>query len=227
MESRRIVISPHLDDAVLSSWHVLEAGDATVVTVFTAAPEAGTSGWWDRLTGSDDSPGRVRERVREDERAMSLAGSDYVHLDLLDEQYRRNGASPPVAEALAEHVSGAGEVYAPLGFFFSGDHELVREAVLGLRADTRLYADLPHAGFWGLPTWVNGRRGELDVDAAWRQRIAETGLDPSALTASVHALDDDAYERKLAAVRCYDTQFDALAREAPLEQLRWEVTWTR
>jgi len=227
MESRRIVISPHLDDAVLSCWHVLEAGGATVVTVFTGAPDAGTTGWWDRLTGSSDSPARVRERRREDERAMSLAGVGYAHLDLQDEQYRRNGASPPVTAALAEHLDGADEVYAPLGFFFSGDHELVREAVLALRANTRLYADLPHAGFWGLPSWVSGEEGELDIDAAWRQRILETGLDPSALTASVHALDDDAYERKLAAVRCYETQFKALAREAPLEQLRWEVTWTR
>src|SRR5215213_10264116 len=150
MESHRIVISPHLDDAVLSCWHVLEDGDATVVTVFTGAPAAATMGWWDKLTGSDDSPARVRERLREDERAMSLAGVGYVHLDLLDEQYRRNGASEPVAEALGEHVDGADEVYAPLGFLFSGDHELVRDAVLGLRGNTRLYADLPHAGLWGL-----------------------------------------------------------------------------
>src|SRR5215218_6837911 len=119
MGSRRVVVSPHLDDAVLSCWHLLEAGDATVVSVFTGVPEPGTSGWWDRLTGSDDSPGRVRERLREDERALSLAGASSVRLDLLDEQYRRNGASPPVAEALAEQLAGGDEVYAPLGLFLS------------------------------------------------------------------------------------------------------------
>jgi hypothetical protein len=227
MESRRVVISPHLDDAVLSCWHVLEAGNATVVSVFTAVPEAGTTGWWDKLTGSDDSRTRVGERLGEDDRAMALAGTASVRLDLLDEQYRRNGATPPVAEALAEHLLDASEVYAPLGLFFSHDHELVRQAALGLRADTRLYADHPHAGIFGLPSWVDGRQGDLDVDAAWRHRMADAGLEPKALEPTVHVLDDHAFERKLAAVGSYSTQTPALAREAPLEQLRWEVTWTR
>jgi LmbE family N-acetylglucosaminyl deacetylase len=228
MGSRRVVVSPHLDDAVLSCWHVLEAGDATVVTVFTGVPEAGGSGWWDKLTGSDDSAARIRERLLEDERALSLAGAESVHLNLLDEQYRGNGASPPVAEALAVQLADDDEVYAPLGLFLSGDHGLVREAALELRADLRLYADHPHAGVWGLPSWVTGDRtsSELDVDSAWRQRMTEAGLDPSTLTAAVHALDDGAFERKLAAVRAYATQIPALEREAPLAQLRWEVTWT-
>jgi hypothetical protein len=64
------------------------------------------------------------------------------------------------------------------------------------------------------------------VDGAWRQRMTEAGLDPSTLTPAVHALDDGAFERKLAAVRTYATQIPALEREAPLGQLRWEVTWT-
>src|SRR4051812_3102072 len=122
MESRRVVISPHLDDAVLSCWHVLDGGEATVISVFTGVPDAGTTGWWDKLTGTDDSPARVRERLREDERAMSLPAAPPTPLDPLDEQYRHNGATPPVAEALAEHVADADEVYAPLGLFFSSDH---------------------------------------------------------------------------------------------------------
>jgi LmbE family N-acetylglucosaminyl deacetylase len=229
MGSRRIVVSPHLDDAVLSCWHLLENANTTVVTVFTALPEPGTSGWWDKLTGADDSRARVRERLAEDQRAMSLTGASSVHLDLLDEQYRRNGAAPPVAEALAEHVEGADAVYAPLGVWLSEDHELVRDATLGLRADVRFYADHPHAAIWGLPSWVTGDGGPpgLDVDAAWRQRMTEAGLNPEALTPAVHPLDDAALERKLAAVNAYATQLAALEREAPLHQLRWEVTWTR
>lgn len=227
MGSHRVVISPHLDDAVLSCWHVLEAGDATVVSVFTAVPEDGATGWWDKLTGTDDSPARVRERLSEDERAMALAGAPAIRLDLLDEQYRRNGATPPVAEALAEHVAEADEVYAPLGLFFTADHAVVRDAAFALRADTLLYADHPHVGLFGLPSWVSGEPAALDVDAAWRERMTEAGLDPSALMPTVHALDDAAFERKLAAVSSYATQTGALEREAPFDQLRWEVTWTR
>jgi len=224
-----VVVSPHLDDAVLSCWHVLEAGGATVVTVFAGVPGPGTHGWWDRLTGSDDSAARVRERLREDDAALGLAAASSVRLELLDEQYRRNGALPRVAEALAEQLREADQVYAPLGLFLNADHALVREAALELRKDALLYADHPHAGIWGLPDWVTGDGGaaELDVDAAWRYRMVEGGLDPDALRATVTPLDGEAFERKLAAVGAYRTQVAALEREAPLDQLRWEVTWTR
>ena len=227
MGSLRVVLSPHLDDAVLSCWHALD--DATVVTVFAGVPDEGTAGWWDSLTGSHDSAARVRERHREDDDALALAGASSVRLDLLDEQYRVNGASPGVASALADHVREADEVYAPLGLFLGDDHRLVRQAALGLRDDIVLYADQPHAGLWGLPGWVTGQNGatELDVDAAWRHRMTEAGLEPEALRPDVHTLDDDALERKLAAVRTYRTQVAALEREAPFDQLRWEVTWTR
>src|SRR6266511_2693747 len=113
MGSRSLVLSPHPDDAVLSCWHVIEGGDATVVTVFAGVPEPGTSGWWDRLTGATDSPARMRERLKEDTEALALAGASALSLDLLDEQYRRNGSVPAVAEALADHLRGADAVYAP------------------------------------------------------------------------------------------------------------------
>src|SRR3954452_19562154 len=191
MGSRRVVLSPHLDDAVLSCWHVLEAGEATVVSVFAGVPDQGESGWWDRLTLGNDSAGRVRERIREDESALDLAGAEAVRLELLDEQYRRNGASPGVTAALAGHVRDADEVYAPLGLFLSMDHELVRDAALELRNQLVLYADHPHAGIWGLPGWVTGddKDPELDVEGAWRYRMTEAGLEPDALRPAVHALD--------------------------------------
>lgn len=225
MGSRTVVLSPHLDDAVLSCWHVLN--EATVVSVFAGVPDPGTAGWWDSLTGGADSPVRMRERHREDALALALAGAVPRRLGLLDEQYRRNGASLPVAELLADHVRDADKVYAPLGLFLGDDHRLVRQAALELRPDTILYADHPHAGIWGLPAWVTGdeEATELDVDAAWRQRMVEAGLEPERLASAVHELDGEAFERKLAAVHAYGTQVAALEREAPLEQLRWEVTW--
>src|SRR4051794_35229184 len=100
MDSRKVVVSPHLDDAVLSCWHVLQDGEATVVTVFAGVPEPGTRGWWDRLTGSDDSAARMRERLREDDAALGLGGATPLRLDLLDEQYRSNGAAPGIAAEL-------------------------------------------------------------------------------------------------------------------------------
>jgi LmbE family N-acetylglucosaminyl deacetylase len=228
MDSRVVVLSPHLDDAVLSCWHLLEGGDALVVNVFGGEPQPGVAGWWDGLTSATSSADRVRERHREDAEALALAGASSVTLDLLDEQYR-NGDVPAAADSLADHVRDAGVVYAPAGFFIGVDHQLVRNAAFELRPDARIYADQPHAGIWGLPPWVTGGGGggSLDVDAAWRQSMRDAGLDLDAWQAEVHALDDSAFARKLEAVRCYGTQLEALEREAPLEQLRWEVAWTR
>jgi LmbE family N-acetylglucosaminyl deacetylase len=224
--SQTVVISPHLDDAVLSCWHLLEG--STVVNVFTGLPEPGTVGWWDTLTGSSDSVERMHERRAEDAEALGLAGAEAVALGLLDEQYRANGRPPAVADALAGRLPAAAEIFVPLGIFLSADHALVRDAARELRGDVRLYADHPHAGIWGLPGWVTGRAEAtaLDVEGAWRSNMVAAGLDPDALRPHVHELDDDSFERKLAAVRTYRTQVAALECEAPFEQLRWEVTWT-
>ena len=58
------ILSPHLDDAVLSCWHVLEGPEqARVINVFTADPPPGTPPpWWDRLTGASD-PRRANARA--------------------------------------------------------------------------------------------------------------------------------------------------------------------
>ena len=60
--SALVLLSPHLDDAVLSCWHVLSSSaDVVVLNVFTAIPPAGTqTPRWDRVTGSDDSADRMR-----------------------------------------------------------------------------------------------------------------------------------------------------------------------
>jgi hypothetical protein len=134
-----------------------------------------------------------------------------------------------VAEAIAEHARDADAVYAPLGVMLSRDHTLVRDSAFALRDDVRIYADHPHAGIWGLPGWVTGDRGAagLDVGTAWRQGMLDAGLDPEALRPTVEALAGETFESRLAAVHAYATQLGALEREAPLDQLRWEATWTR
>lgn len=228
MTGGTVVLSPHLDDAVLSCWHVLAGrADVTVINVFAGVPESGQTGSWDCLTRATDSAVRVRERLAEDAEALGIAGVASVNLDLLDSQYRGFGPPPPVAEALAEPLRDAERVYAPAAPYPVPDHVVVLAAACQLRPDAALYADLPHAAIYGLPEWVTGEpERDLDVAAFWRCRLAESGLDPMAVTGRVHRLDDAAFERKLQAVRCYRTQVAAVACEAPLERLRWEVTWT-
>src|SRR4051794_27565794 len=86
---RCVVLSPHLDDAVFSAWHVLSAtGDVLVVTVFAGVPEAGFVTALDRARGGQESAAVVARRRLEDRAALGLAGRAPVHLDLLDVDYR-------------------------------------------------------------------------------------------------------------------------------------------
>jgi LmbE family N-acetylglucosaminyl deacetylase len=230
---RVAVLSPHFDDAVLSCWHVLSApGPVAVVNVFAAAPPDGCPlGWWDERTGATDSTVRARERAREDEAALALAGRRPTNLDLLEVQYRREPASVDVvAERIAREVHGSDVLYAPAVLGAHDDHALVRDAALRLGSEgvrLRLYADLPHGLSRGWPTWV-AVDGRAEVDAAWARALAEAVHEGEALHPYVHELTAGAQRRKLEAVRAYRTQLgelDAMAF-APLHRsLRYEVVW--
>ena len=113
------ILSPHLDDAVLSCWQLLDGpGDVTVVNVFTASPPAGTPApWWDSATGAVDPVERMRERREEDARALALAGRVSLDLGLLDHQYRRSRfAGKTVVECLEETLDPDITLYAPGAF---------------------------------------------------------------------------------------------------------------
>jgi LmbE family N-acetylglucosaminyl deacetylase len=221
------IVSPHLDDAVLSCWHLLAGpGDVRVINLFTGVPEGGL-GAWDRRTGSQDSTQRMRERLAEDRAALRATGRPALNVGLLDHQYRDGGAPSVALERL---VDPRGVVYVPVAFGGHPDHVAARDAGLALReegVDVRLYADLPHAAAAGWPRWLTGPAGRpmLRPDGGWRPALGDAGIDPDAATAEVRRLDAAAFGRKLGALHCYVTQLPALVDFAPLEALRLEVTW--
>lgn len=237
-DARIVVLSPHLDDAVLSCWHLLDSNAAvTVVNVFTGSPPPGTAGWWDELTGAGDPIERMRERCEEDRRALALAGRSAVALELLDAQYRRE--PPPVAELVerfrAAMPSGA-LMHAPAAMMRHPDHLLVRDAAIELARQgwpLALYADLPHAIEHGWPAWVTGEPSPPpgpDVGVAWNEVLADAGLAPERLVPRVCPLDARARERKLRALAAYETQRRGLDEIAfvPVDDpraLAWEVSW--
>ena len=233
-----VVLSPHLDDAVLSCWHVLEGRDpVTVVNVFTGSPPRGTDPpWWDRLTGARDPVQRMRERRAEDRRALARAGRSAVNLGFLDDQYGRlespAGRLPTRIAALLERDT---VIHAPAGLSRHPDHEIVRDVALDLaRSGWRvaLYADLPHGILDGWPAWVSGAPEPpgVDVGAEWNIALADAGLHPERLIPRVRPLGAAARDRKLEAIDEYRTQRRGLDELcfAPLEDpraLAFEVTW--
>jgi len=231
-----VVLSPHLDDAVLSAWSVLtHPGDVVVVNVFAGVPESCTPPRWDRVARATDSRELVRARIAEDEQALAIAGRKPVNLELLDRHYR-DGDPTDMRATLAAAIPAAARLHAPVGIGGHRDHQLVRNAALelGERAGIPvvLYAELPYAAYFGWPAWVTGDEPDphLDPEVDWEIALAATPVDRDRLVPDVVRLSDPAVADKRRAIRTYRTQFAALNR-GPIgvldhpSVLGFEVSW--
>ena len=232
------VLSPHLDDAILSCWHLLEgAGDVAVVNVFTGSPPPGTPAPpWDRLTGAQDPVVRMRERRAEDRRALAVVGRTAVDLGFLDAQYRTTEVSTGTLVTRLRVLLEPGTVlHAPAGLSGHPDHEIVRAAALELARDgwpVTLYADLPHGITRGWPEWVAcvAEAPGIHAGSDWAAVLAGSGLIVDRLVPRVRPLDALGRARKLRALAEYGTQRAALddLAFAPLADprvLAFEVSW--
>jgi hypothetical protein len=118
---RLLIVSPHLDDAVLSCWALLaRATPGDVLTVFAGAPIPSVRKRWDVAMGFSDSAESIRARRSEDDVAFAGTGHRRSHMELLDSQYVDGGRGPRDAEALAARLrewmdAGAGCIALPAG----------------------------------------------------------------------------------------------------------------
>ena len=191
-----VVLSPHLDDAVLNCWSVLAGdGDVRVVNVFTKSPPPGSATHYDLICGAKDSASQMQARLEEDAAALALAGRAPHNLPFVDAQYRRHRRSPRLQQldaALVNAVHQAAALYAPagLGFVPHPDHALVRRLALGVRRNgvpVRLYADLPYAATFGWPHWVTRIRTYLRMSRGvgrrgWSTRCGRFGRTAGCVT---------------------------------------------
>jgi LmbE family N-acetylglucosaminyl deacetylase len=231
----KVVLSPHLDDAVLSAWSVLAGpGDVHVVNVCSGLPPAGlVLSPWDRLTGAVSSRSRMLERLREDRVALRRAGRQATRLDFPEAQYRDGPLDQHLlCDALANVLKGVAEAWAPAGIGGHDDHLQVRDAAVQICNNggppLKLYADIPYAVKYGWPGWVIAAQDDpnLIVEEWWR-RFLPGGVE---LSAEKHALSPTATQDKLHALAAYRTQLPGL-NGGPLELLNQpqiighEVSW--
>jgi LmbE family N-acetylglucosaminyl deacetylase len=203
-----VVISAHLDDAVLSCYGALSP-TTTVVTVFAGFPPPATLGSWDAGGGATDSRERIAERREEDRAALRRSGARLVHLDFPDVQYVTMGAVPatPTHEleaTLRGLIQDDQTVLAPCALSAMrrphwlrrrrySDHRFVRDAVLAVRPNATLYADLPYA--------LNPRTGGFALPR---------DIDRRGYVEHRRQLDAELVAAKVESVRCYSTQLDQL-----------------
>jgi LmbE family N-acetylglucosaminyl deacetylase len=202
---RRLLVSPHLDDAVFSCGDWLAAHPGTLVaTVFAGTPQGVMHTPWDAACGFADARQAVAARRAEDRAALAALAAGALWLDFLDSQY----LDSPRLEALRQVLGGvlarssAGTVLFPAGLYHS-DHELVHAAMLALcRADPRrcwiMYEDALY------------RRGPGRL----QRRLAALLAD--GWTATPIAAPAAAAGPKRAALACYRSQLRALGRPPDL-----------
>ncbi|HZP30713.1 MAG TPA: PIG-L family deacetylase [Acidimicrobiia bacterium] len=206
-ELRRIVvISPHLDDAVLGcSYLMARHPGATVVTVFAGRPDAYPEPMerWDALRGFVPGDEVHVARRSEDEAALAVLDAKPVWLDFVEHSYleRDDWVSPAaVVDHLSETVGSLDPtaVFAPFGLA-NPDHDCTHAAAMLVRE--RLGPDV--AWFCYEDTGYKHIPGLL----AWRiARLFRAGTWPTPAAVPV-AVD---HERKMQAVGCYPSQLRAL-----------------
>ncbi len=228
---RIVVVSPHLDDAVLGCSYLLAAHPAvTVVTAFAGRPVEypDPPGHWDALGGF--GPGDEVHVTRRAEDAAALGSFDArpVWLDFVEHSYleRDDWVRPEqVVDALEAAVRAPNPtaVFAPFGLA-NPDHDCTHEAAMLVR--DRLQQD---AG--GGPAWFcyedTGYK-HIPGLLAWRiSRLFRRALWPTPAAVPV----DVDHDRKMAAIACYPTQVTALEAEwgisatldAPAPEQQWRL----
>ncbi len=154
---RLLVISPHLDDAVMSVGSLLLAHPgATVATLFAASPPAYTDPLNEHDTACGFEPGTDTMAVRraEDVRALAVVGATPRWLPLCQNSHVARADPLAVPDGAVEAIIDAIDdvqptcVVAPLGLSHV-DHQACHLAALATRARTQSlpwlwYSDLPY-----------------------------------------------------------------------------------
>jgi LmbE family N-acetylglucosaminyl deacetylase len=203
---RVVVVSPHLDDAVLSCGGFMSVHPAvTVVTVFAGNPKAYPVPMrvWDVQSGFGPDDDVMEVRRREDEAALALLDATPLHLDFIEHSYNP-GDKPVAPEVLADGLVTALKsltptlVLAPFGLA-NPDHDATHRGCMLAR--DRLASEVS----W----WCYEDNGYKHIPGmlAWRvSSLFRRGLWPTPVCPPV----DHSGDRKAAAVECYPSQLLAL-----------------
>jgi LmbE family N-acetylglucosaminyl deacetylase len=171
-----VVVSPHLDDGVLSlgaamaSWVRLGAR-VELLTVFGCDPEStAPSGGWDRRAGFRTEGEAARGRRAEDARACEELGVAPVWLAFGALDYDRHGDDEAVHDGIVNRLAGVDVVLVPGHPLTHPDHAWLAEELGAVALDARVgwYAEQPYAHRAGpTPDTFDS------VDTALRDRLAK------------------------------------------------------
>jgi LmbE family N-acetylglucosaminyl deacetylase len=224
---RMVVVSPHLDDAVLGCARLLAVHPgATVITVFAGNPARYPDPMrpWDVQSGFGPEDDVMAVRRDEDRAALAVLDATPVHLDFVEYTYNegdRPVAPDVVASKLIPALQGLDRtlVLAPFGLA-NPDHDVTHQACmlareqLGSSVAWWCYEDNGYKHIPGLLAWR--------VSSLFRRKVWPTPVCPRV---------DPTEARKQRAVACYPTQLRALEEDwqigvklaAPAPEQYWRL----
>jgi LmbE family N-acetylglucosaminyl deacetylase len=197
---RACVLSPHLDDAVLSLGAAIacaarEGAEVTVLTVLAGDPLSDApAGTWDRRAGFRTAGEAARARAEEDRQACTLLGATPVHLRYSNRQDVAAREENSVWSTIDDAMIAADVVLIPGFPLAHGDHAWLSKFVRPRAATKRRivsYMEQPYAlwaanegrsshheeDFDWVPVRASGvdRRAKLAASLAYRSQIPLLG----------------------------------------------------
>jgi LmbE family N-acetylglucosaminyl deacetylase len=153
LNGRVVVVSPHLDDAVMSLGSALaqavqEGAKVEILTVFSDVPSStAPASLWDSQCGFATEGEAATARREEDRRACAVLGAKPRWLDFGAECYERRGNDDDIHSAVTSAIDGADAVLIPGFPLAHADHAnlsrlLLRKGINFPRIG--LYAEQPY-----------------------------------------------------------------------------------
>lgn len=200
-----LIISPHLDDAVLSVGEIIAAHeDVTVATVFAGMhPSPTLLTAYDKATGFGSSQEAMNTRRTEDDRAMSVLNAKAERAPFLDGQYGIEQSRKEIFDWIRDLSEIPDQILLPLGLKHP-DHIVVGAEA---RAATKwhnsvwMYEELPYRVQF--PENVAAEMRTMRRDG-WEMELGSPW--PTPPTSMLHL--------KVAAMECYRSQVSP-------EMVRW------
>jgi LmbE family N-acetylglucosaminyl deacetylase len=242
-EQTIVVVSPHLDDAVLSAWSVLSSPETVkVVTVYAGIPAPGFVTDLDRVHGAHESAAWLRRRRAEDISALALADCEAIHLDELEVQFpayrlpavRERIANDPssflsivaqepglrtdpneIVRLIRDHVPSHSVVYGPGGIGRHPDHRDVARAVVRLVGRVREVRLYADSPYYLFRGMPTwlNEAPNPEADDWCHAALSLVRRDHSRLIRRVERLDDASLKRKWAAVEHYGTELPSIVAD--------------
>lgn len=225
-----IILSPHLDDAVLAMGGFLAKGqyETEVDTFFAGKPSKDLHTKWDHISGFKDSDQEIEARVRENEKALGECGAIIRNFNYLDFQYRGKIPDQSVHVGIKESIENdirdlvsrypARQIlmYGPATFgpkITHTDHEVLHNAFMTAVGENNrenirffIYEDLPYTH-----EFIKSRKSKLKdyIENKYTIKLEQQEIEISKAQ----------LEKKIRCIQDYPSQieaFEALGINIPL-----------